>query len=233
MTLSPAHALLTIFTEPRRVFDAIPRRTMAFLPLVIALAGNAAIWVWYYQTVDFAWLQERLIAQNAELDDAASRQAAAAVLTRTSLLTMSVLSSLVVTPLLLALLATYFLVAGRVLGHGRSYRQWFGFVAWGTAPALLVLPVMALQILLSRNGQLAPDALNPLSLSPLLPGLDETSPWQGLLNSINLTTLWSIGLLAFGLHLWTGRKVSAAVGAATLPFAAVYALWALKIVAGA
>ena len=56
MTLSPAQALVTIFTEPRRVFDSIPRRSMAYLPLLLALAGHVAIWVWYYQVVDIAWL---------------------------------------------------------------------------------------------------------------------------------------------------------------------------------
>ncbi|MFP7722607.1 YIP1 family protein [Lysobacter sp. A3-1-A15] len=232
-TLSPAQALVTIFTEPRRVFDTIPRRSMAYLPLLLALAGHVAIWVWYYQVVDIAWLQDRLISQHAGLTDSASRQAAASVLSRGGLLTMSVSSALLVTPLLLLVLAAYFFLAGRALGQGRPYRQWFGFVAWGTAPALLLVPVMALQILLNSNGQISPEALNPLSLNSLVFGLEAVSPWHGILSSLNLTTLWTIGLLAFGLHVWTGRSWAQAVPAAVLPFAAVYAAWALKIATGA
>ncbi len=232
-TLSPGQALFSIFTEPRKVFDAIPRRTMALLPLLLAVAGNVAVWVWYYQTVDFAWLQERLIAQNADLTDPAARDAAKLVLTPASLLTMSIASAVIVMPALLAVLALYFLVAGRTLGQGRSYPQWFGFVAWATAPALLLLPVMALQILLARNGQLAPEALNPLSLNNLVFSVGADSPWRGLLDSINLTTLWSAGLLAYGLRLWTDRPWSTVIPAALLPFAVVYGAWAARIVAGA
>ena len=143
---------------------------------------------------------------------------------------MSVASALVVTPLVLAILAVYFLVAGKVLGQGRPYRQWFGFVAWGTAPALLLVPVMALQIVLSGNGQVAPDGLNPLSLNALAIGLDASSPWHGWASSLNLTTLWTVGLLAFGLRLWTQRGWPHAIATSLLPFAAVYGAWALKIV---
>ena len=75
-SLQPAQALVAIFTEPRRVFDAIPRRTMALLPLALMLVGNVLIWIWYYQMVDFSWLQERLIAQNVSVVDDSSRQAA-------------------------------------------------------------------------------------------------------------------------------------------------------------
>ena len=231
-TLSPGQALVTIFTEPRRVFDSIPRRSMAYLPVLLALAGHVAIWVWYYQVVDIAWLQDRLIAQHAEVTDSASRQAAASVLSRSGLLAMSVASALVMTPLLIAILAVYFLFAGKVLGQGRPYGQWFGFVAWGTAPALLLVPVMALQILFSGNGQVAPDALNPLSLNALVTGLDATSPWHGWASSLNLTTLWTVGLLAFGLRLWTQRDWMQAIATALLPFAVVYGAWALKIAVG-
>lgn len=230
--LHPTQALFSIFTDPRRVFDTIPRRTMALLPVGLALVGNVTLWIWYYQTVDFAWLQERLIAQNANLGDDVSRQAAQSILTRDSLLTMSVASALIAIPLLVAVLAGYLLVAGKLLGQGRSYRQWFGFAAWGTAPTLLLLPVMALQILLARSNQIAPEALNPLSLNYLLFNVGDASPWYGLLNSLNLTSLWSIALLAIGLRRWTGRSWGVAIGAALLPFAATYAAWALKIVVG-
>lgn len=231
-SLQPAQALVAIFTEPRRVFDAIPRRTMALLPVALMLVGNVLIWIWYYQMVDFSWLQERLIAQNASVVDESSRQAAEMVITRPALLTMSITGSLLAIPALLAMLAAYFLLAGRLLGQGRSYRQWFGFVAWGTAPTLLLIPVMALQILLARSNQLAPEALNPLSLNALLFHVGSASPWHGLLNSLNLTSLWSVALLAIGLRHWTGQGWPASIVAALLPFTLVYAAWALRIVAG-
>ncbi len=230
--LSPPQALVTIFSTPRRVFDAIQVRPMALWPLAIAVLGNVTIWLWYYQAVDFAWLQDYLIEQNTNETDAFSKQVVASVLTRTSLSTLSVGTSLTVIPILFALLATYFLAAGKILGEGRPYKQWFGFVAWGTAPTLLLLPVMALQILLSPNGQLAPEALNPLSLDQLFFHLRSDSPWRGLLGSLSVPTMWSGGLLAFGLRQWTGRNWPTAIGAAVLPFAALYVGWTLKITLG-
>ncbi len=56
---------------------------------------------------------------------------------------------------------------------------------------------------------------------------------HGLLNSLNLTSLWSVALLAVGLRHWTGQGWVASSVAALLPFVLVYAAWALKIVAGA
>lgn len=230
-SLPAMQALLSIFIEPRRVFDAIPQRSMALLPVGLAVLGNVALWVWYYQMVDFAWLQERLIAQNVALVDDSSRQMARSVLSRGSLLALSVAGALVAIPALLAAMAAYFLMAGKALGQGRSYRQWFGFVAWGTAPTLLLIPVMAMQIVLARSNQLAPEALNPLSLNQLLVHATDTSPWHGLLNSLSLTTVWSVGLLAIGLRNWTGRSWPITIAAALLPFAATYGGWALKIAA--
>ena len=41
---------------------------------------------------------------------------------------------------------------------------------------------------------------------------------------------WTVGLLAFGLQLWTRRGWAQAITTAMLPFVVVYGAWALKIV---
>lgn len=231
--LSPTRALANIYFEPRTVLAALPQRPMGLVPLALMVLGNVLLWAWYYQVVDIAWLQDRLIDSDAGIADASQRRAAQSVLTRKGLALMSIAGALVVLPGMVALLAAYLSAAGRVLGAARPYRQWFGLASWAMAPMLLLLPVMALQISLSGNGQLLPEALNPLSLNQLVFGFERGQPWTALLSSINVTTAWNVALLALGLRIWTQRPVATCVAAAVAPFAIVYLAWAARVILGA
>lgn len=229
-----ASALANIYLEPRAALLRLPERPMAYVPLALVILGNCLLWWWYYQTVDIAWLQDRLIAADPAIADDAQRRAAQSVMSRKGLATLSIGSTILVTPLLVAVQAAYLAVAGRVMGgSARPFGHWFGLAAWAMAPTLLLLPIMALQLALSGNGQLLPEALNPLSLNQLIFGFDRGEPWTALLASLNITTAWSIALLALGFRLWTQRPVAACVLAAVLPFAVVYGGWALRIALGA
>jgi hypothetical protein len=229
--LSPLQALVDIHIEPRKVLLAMPARGASLVPLALLVLGNAALWLWYYRVVDIAWLQDLLVAADPSLTTDAERRTAAAFLGRNTLAALSVAGHVVITPLLVLVLAAYCALAGRALGAVRGFGDWFGLAAWSSAPALLLLPAMAMRLALAGDGQIAPEALNPLSLNQLVLGLATGHPWTGLASSISIATLWSVWLVARGLQLWTRRRITVALVVAALPVVAVYAIWALRIAA--
>lgn len=226
---SPLKALVDIHIEPRKVLLDMPSGGAAFVPLALLVLGNAALWLWYYRVVDIAWLQDLLVAGDASLTTDSERRAAAAFLGRNTLAALSIAGHVVVTPLLVLALGAYCAVAGRMLGAVRGFGDWFALAAWSSAPGLLLLPAMALRLALAGNGQVSPEALNPLSLNQLLLGLGDGHAWAGLASSISIATAWSVWLMARGLQLWTRRGMATSLCVAALPIAAVYLAWALRI----
>jgi hypothetical protein len=132
------------------------------------------------------------------------------------------------TPVLCALVAVYYLLAGKALGTGIGYGKWFGFAVWTSIPRLLTVPLSALQIMTS-GGRLAPEDMNMVSLNYLLLHLPMSSPWFGFATNLDLTSVWSMALAFIGLKAWTGRSAGACAMVAVLPYALVYGIWAAKI----
>ena len=63
--------LTAMFLEPSRAFAAIEKRSMVWLPLVLTALCTATLLMWYFQSVDFAWLLDRM---TATIPDPAARE---------------------------------------------------------------------------------------------------------------------------------------------------------------
>jgi hypothetical protein len=224
--MSSVQTLVGVFTEPGRAMDAALERSMLALPLFLLVIGNAALIFWYYQTVDIAWLQDYLLSADPNID-AAGREAARSFMSQGTMTVMGVVSMLVVIPLILLITAVYYLLAAKTIGSEHGFGKWFAFATWTSVPTLLLLPAMALRIMLTANGQLSPHALNPLSLDQLLFQLPVTSAWHGLLNAINLTTIWACVVAVIGLQRWTGRSTATCAFIVLLPPVVIFGGWAL------
>lgn len=226
--MSPFATLVAIFAEPAKAMEAVRARSMVWLPLLLLVLGNIAMMLWYYQVVDFAWLQDHIL--NADPNTTAEqREMARGFMTRGVMLGSTVGSMALMIPLMLALLAVYYLLAAKVIGNDLGYGKWFAFATWSAVPSLLVLPAMAVQLLLNDNGQIGPEALNPLSLNQLLFHLPVSDPWAGLLNALGLTTLWSIAVAVIGMRVWTGKSIGTSAVVVLLPQVVVFGAWALFI----
>lgn len=223
--MSSLNTLLAIFIEPGKAMAAVRERSMILLPLALMLLGNVAIMVWYYNAVDFPWLQDYLIASMGDVEPAA-REAARGFMQKGTLTVTAAVGVLVFIPVVLALLAVYYLLAAKVVGNDLEYGKWFAFSVWTSVPALLLIPIAAVQILLSGNGQLAPEAMNPLTFNQLIFGLPSDSPWAGLLNALNLTTLWCWVVAVIGMKLWTGKSTAVSTAIVMLPQVLVFGGWA-------
>jgi hypothetical protein len=138
--------------------------------------------------------------------------------------------TVVITPLLFALFAFYYLMAGKFLGSEIGYGRWYAYCVWTAVPRLLVLPLMALQIVKS-DGKVALEDLSMVSLNMLFFQLPHGHPWGAFANGFDLTVVWSVVLAVIGLRAWTGRSAGVCCGVALAPLVVVYGAWAAKIVA--
>jgi hypothetical protein len=216
-----------VILEPAPTFARLKAKPGAWIPLFILILLTLAISYWWIVTVDFSWLREHMLASQPKVTPDA-RAAMERFLTPQMMLWSSGIGVVVGTLAVFALLALYYLLAGKVLDTPIGYGKWFGFAVWTGVPRLLTIPLSALQIVTS-GGKLAPEDLNMVSLNYLLLHLPLSDPWASLAGSLDLTSVWSIALAVIGLNAWTGRPTATCVIVALLPYVLVYGLWAAKI----
>lgn len=223
--MSSMQTLLQIFTDPGKAMEEVRERSMVFLPLALLVLGSVGLMGWYYQSVDIAWLQDYLLSADPNMEPAA-REAAKGFMSAGVMTAMGVISVIIMIPLVLVLTAVYYLLAGKVIGNELGFGKWFAFSTWSAVPTLLLIPVGAVSILMSSTGQLAPEALNPLTLNGLLFQLPISNPWSGLLNAINLTSIWATVVAVIGYTRWTGKAIGQSAFIVLLPQLVIYGIWA-------
>lgn len=226
MANSQVTSLIQLFYEPKATFTGLKEKPASWLVLAITMLASIAIFYWYFSTVDFAWMLDHMLSAQPDLKPEA-RDAMAKFMTRDTMMYSTLVGALVGTPIIFALFALYYFVASKVLGSSIGFGKWFHFTVWISAPALLGLPLMALQVA-TGNGQIGMEDLNMLSLNYLFGHAPVGSPWANFLNSFSLPYVWTMFLSFVGLRVWTERSTSACAIAAVLPYAFVYGGWALK-----
>ncbi len=227
MATQPLFDIGNVILAPSPTFARLKDKPRPFIPLVVLILLTLAVSCWYVSSLDFAWFREHMLAAQGTANPEA-RAAMAQFLTPKTMMWSSGVGAVLGTPLICAVVALYYLLAGKVMGTGIGYGKWFGFAVWTSIPRLLTVPLSALQILTS-GGRLAPEDMNMVSLNYLLLHLPASSPWFGLATNLDLSSVWSIALAVLGLKAWTGRSTGACVTVAVLPYVLVYGIWAAKI----
>lgn len=227
MSDNAAAISLQMFYEPSKAFANLRQNSRAWLPLLLIIVSTALMFWWYYATVDHNWLVDNTLAANPDMNDA-QREATRKMMSSDTMSWFAIGGVVVATPVIYALYALYYLLAGKFMGSDIGYGKWFALTAWTSLPRLLVLPLMAMQIMTS-GGQVAMEDLSMTSLNFLLFQLPSSHPWAGLANNIDLTMVWSVALAVIGLRVWTGRSIATCVTVSLLPLVLIYGGWAAKI----
>ncbi|KQY18615.1 hypothetical protein ASD28_00205 [Massilia sp. Root133] len=227
MPTQPLFDIGNVILAPSPTFARLKDKPRPFIPLLVLILLTLAVSCWYVSSLDFAWFREHMLAAQGPMKPEA-RAAMAQFLTPKTMMWSSGAGAVLGTPLICAIVALYYLLAGKVMGTGIGYGKWFGFAVWTSIPRLLTVPLSALQILTS-GGRLAPEDMNMVSLNYLLLHVPMSSPWFGFATNLDLSSVWSIALAVLGLKAWTGRSTAACVTVAVLPYAVVYGIWAAKI----
>lgn len=215
-------------TQPRKLFASLDAYPSWLAPLLLLTLSTAAVSAWYYSVVDFEWLKEQALLS---ITDVNMRESARLSIRRQTMLTSTLIHDLLLIPMGWLLMAVYLSGVSKLLAFNRSFRQWFALVVWSNMPHFVLLASAAAQILLSTDGHIGTSQLHPLSLNQLVLQL-QTGPWIGLAEAIDVGLIWSIGLLALGVHDWTRRSWPTSLAIALLPPCLVYGGWALVLSRG-
>lgn len=219
---STTSAFFTMFYEPGATFQRLRARPRGWLPMLLLMASSAALLLWYFAVVDFNWLLDQMLAV---MKTAAEREQAAKVISKTFLQISSLVSTVVFFPVFFVIMGTYLMIASKALSGGLSFGQGFALAAWAAIPAILLLPLGALQILLTSSGQLGFSELNPVSLNQLVFHYTMANPRASLMDALSLTSVWSIVLMVIGFETWARVKRSTAILVVLIPHVLVYGAW--------
>jgi hypothetical protein len=91
---------------------------------------------------------------------------------------------------------------------------------------------MVVNFFIVGNGQIGAEQLNPLSLNNLLFHVGIDSGYKRLLDGLDLSVIWSWGLMIVGYHEWTQRSWLTSGAVVLVPPALIYGGWAASIAFG-
>ncbi len=219
--ISPFAAVVKMFYEPTRTFELLKPKSHAWLPLILVTAAIVGLFMWYFSVVDNAWLLEQFLNQMK----ASERAAMEDTITIGSFKTMLIGGQLFGMPVMCALVGLYLMIASKVVKRPMNFGESFALSAWAFIPSLLLLPLAAIQILMSTNPQFDPSALNMLSVNALFFQYPMGHPYAALFDSIGVTSIWTVFLFIIGFHVWTKAPMATAVKVILLPYAVIYGIW--------
>ncbi len=218
---NPFGALIKMFYEPTAAFTQLEPKKHAWLPLVIVTCCMMALTMWYFTVVDGAWFIEQMVASMKP----AEREVAAKMLTPGMMQTSMLGGNLIGIPLVAAVMALYFMLAGKFTKSDIGFGTGFALAAWSYLPMVLMLVLGGVQILMASNGQLEFSQLNPLSLNQLFFQYPMGDPRAGVLDAISVISLWSAFLNVIGYSVWGKTSIATGVKVVAIPYVVIYGLW--------
>lgn len=217
---------INILTSPSEAFIEIQQRPTKLFPLGLVLISTTLSLVWYFSIIDFAWYIDDVIAtQNIPADRVDESREAMLSMSQNTFMLFGILGGTVFTLAYYVLQSGYLALISALTGDGQKFSRWFSLVCWTALPGLLAIAGTIVTILLSPNGQLSAYDLNPLTLKNL--GVDfGNESLDSLVATLNLTMLWSMGLLTIGYKQWLGSSLIKAIVVVVTPYLVITAIWA-------
>jgi hypothetical protein len=220
--------LSLLATQPRKAFDALAERPRFWFPLLLTLVVGVATTVWYYRIVDLQWLLDETLRSNPRTASMTEDQRARVLQTMSPgvLMGSSVIAVALLVPLLRAIEATYYLLAGKVTNVQRSFRQWFALSYWSSLPTLLATIPVFFVLATTSNGQIDSSAIQPLSLNELFFHRHMGESGYQLLVTVSVLQPLAWVLSAIGVQQWSKRSWLFSAVYVLLPVALIYGCWA-------
>jgi Yip1 domain len=219
---------VNIFTSPKEAFRDLKSRPSIWLPLLLLIGAWIVLWNWYYHTVDFPWLVNHLVDVRTHSAPVDEQQAIAAGIVKMkpgAFIVITVFSVIIVFLALTLFMSLYFLILGAIYDDPYRFRHWFAFTLWATMPSLVAVVAIVANVLLTDGGRVAPEQANPLSLNNLFFHVGLDNKFKQLLDSLDLTVLWSWVLMVVGYREWTQRSWSKSLQLVLAPLLVIYSIW--------
>lgn len=219
---SPFSALASMYYQPSQAFAMLRPRRHAWLPLALSLLSSSILMLWYFNIVDIAWLIDQM---NASITDVAKREQATKVMSKGMLQGFSLAGAWIAIPVITALTGVYLMLVAKFMSKEFTFGTGFALAAWSSVPNLLLLPLGAMTILLSSNGQISFSELNPLSVNQLFFQYATAHPLAGPLDVVSVSSVWGIALMVIGFQAWAKVSRATALKVVLIPYVTVIGLW--------
>jgi len=217
---------VAVATAPSSAFAELRERPRFWFPLLLVVLTTVGLIYWYYSFVDIEWLKDAMFSNNPKFQEMNEEQRAAgmAMFSRTALVWSSVVTMLIVLPVVLLLEALYLLLAAKVTKLTPGFKHWFSLACWTSLPMLLGSVVSAILLILADNSQVPQSVLSPLSLNELLLHVPEGGPGYALFESLGIPAFLSWVLMIIGVRLWSQRSWVFSATVTLLPWVVIYGL---------
>ena len=227
---NPLPHFINVLVSPVEAFGALKSRTLFLYPFFAVILAQALMIFYYYQVVDFPWFINDMVANLPEDTPRQTRDMVAESQMKMGAGVLGIISAVSITvvfPVVFLLFAGYLALVSLARGDGIKFGQWFGLVCWSAVPALIASAASMVTISLSEDGRLGQADINPLTLNNLFFQLRANEPGASFFNTVDLSALWSMVLVAIGYRTWTGKKSVASTVIVLLPGLLLYGSIAL------
>lgn len=233
MSANPLQASLDMLISPKVALEAVKdKKGWWLVPFVLCTSSIIALFLYYFASVDFAWLKETMIDQMAVKGDMSDEelQAVSEYLTKTPMIWSTTIGGSLSLVVMNTILALYLMMVTKMNGGDNvGFGAWFGFSWWVSMPHVVAALMSILMLMFSTTGMVALEELGVTTVNSLIFGVDSSSAWFGFLTGLDVLMFWSIALIAMGLSSWLGCDSKKATTIAVAPYALIYGGWALYI----
>jgi hypothetical protein len=219
--------LVDIFLDPAKVFTAEKDKPTFLLPMAIMVVLSVAMILAYYLRVDPVWFQDfSLTMMGQEMTPAEIAQAKQFMPSAKVQGYIGAAATLIFVPIMYAVFALYFFLAGKIAGAGLSYKHGLSLATWAAMPTALGA-LVAMIGALTMAPQTPLHAISLTRIDPLLVQLPFDHALSTLAKGFDLLGLWAIALGAIGWRAFTRSGWASAVVVAALPSVLIYGIWLL------
>ena len=208
-------SLVDIIAVPSQVFDRIHKHQLsAWLPLTVLLVAIAAVYSWYFFTIDlYSFMETSMQTAGHEVVP----EELEVILKQESVIRIaSVASAVIFSALIYLLVAFYYYLAATLVAEEKlSFRLLLALVCWASVPHLLSVISFAASYALSSD-YVYLSLLDKTSLANIL-GLGLTTPHFDLYSAITIGSIWSYALSGYGFFRLVRCSVITAIIVAIIP----------------
>lgn len=224
-------AILDVYVAPKSLFEQFKSaKKYSWLAFVLLIALGAGSMFTFFNGMSPEWLVEQQMQTLPADMTPGDRKTAEGMIAQTAgnLGIITSVSMVVMSFIMTAIFAGYFMLAGKAGGTNReqmAYGDWFSFAIWAQMPLLINTLGFIVLFATSATADLPMSLPNYASINQLFLGI---APGEALYNwaeAINLFSLWSIVISAIGLKQLADMSDAKAYGLAALPWLAIFGIW--------
>ena len=223
--------LIDIFVEPAKTFAELKERPNFLVPLLLMMVFSAVMVLLYFNTVDPDWLSEHQLAAAGKEMSATEIATAKEIMPAAKTMgTIGAVAGSVMIAVVSALMALYYMLAGKITGTALSFKHGMSMTTWSAMPTLLGMLVAIIGVLMMEP-QTALESLMLTNLDPLLVQLPTDHAWSSFAKAFNLLSVWAVALAAIGWRVWTRSGWGQAITVAAIPTVLIYGVMAAMALA--